>query len=806
MSLLSIRRQTYLLLALAGLLGIAGCNGIPRIDPSGRQLFITPNPNDPSTQTTFESPFGGPSGGGPFGSAPGPASNNQLAPPVLSGSQPASQPLCPLCPLGQCLGGNNCLGGCLSGEPLANAVTTIARKPNETLTITPERVLAPIGSEVILKASVCGQNNYLRTNRRIEWMLGNQGAGQFVTVGEQGEMDILRFPWQRPNKHDNTFAVGYTSPFHTCINRGTPDRTDDLQIRPGDAWITVTSASEGVSFVTASAPETDNWETRRARATIYWVDAQWVLPPSTSVQLGQSHTLVTTVTRKSDGAPVQGWSVEYEVLEGPTARLGYEAGQASNVTTDAQGRASIEVSPTDDQPGMARIKVNVVRPPTAGSMPSPRLDIGGGETVINWTPSASAPVLNEPVLGGDSPAPPAPFEPTPTRPTPPINPNARPQLDVKLTRDTQGIIKQGDSIPVTITVINTGEAIARDISVTDRFEAGLTSPFDTERIGSVTYPAPGSPNRFPDLGPGESDVVRLELQALSSGRQCHEVTVTAAGTDSAFDRQCFDVQAPAAPVVPKIELEAQGDLRREVNDIYLFKSRVFNRGSVVAKNVRVQVVFDGPLEPIQAETGYTLLDNGFSWEVGDLEAGGSIPFNVQFRCLAATRAAKVTAYAKADGVSELIKNAEVEIVPAANAVGPITPNNGAGSGPAATGPIAGQLLLVTNPARVGFPGSLDLRITNTTNVPQRNVEFRLVDVNNRLSIKLTPAQSNVPFSLNQNTIQFGPLPELAAGQSVQVTVPYDAISQGLAPITLETRVNEGQPVQVAQESLTVDSR
>ena len=782
----SPNRLISAILAMAMICLVVGCAGVSRIDPSGRSFFIWPDPADPSTQTTFVSPLGTP---------PGPSSSNQVAPPAYGGTDPWC-PLCPICPLGNCgLGGCGCFGNDRP-TPVTDAVTQVARKPAETLSITPERILAPIGSEVILKASVCGENNYLRTNRRVEWMLGANGAGQFVTVGEQGELDIMRFPWQRPNKHDNLYAVGYTSPFHTCINRGTPDRSDDVQIRPGDAWITVTSASEGVSYVTASAPETANWDTRRARATIYWVDAEWVIPPSTSVQLGQPHALVTTVKRQSDGAPIAGWIVKYEVVEGPTARLGYESGQVSEATTDAQGRASMQVSPTDDQPGMARVNVTVVRPAQSGSMPSPRLEVGGGEVVIDWTPTASVVETPQPSLPDQgSTVIPAPFEPAPTRPSPPVTPSGRPELEVKVRRDTQGIIKPSDSIPVTITVRNTGDAVARNIGIVDKFDPGLTSPYDTEKIGKITYPS------FPDLQPGESDIARLELQAISSGRQCHEVTVTANGAETAFDRQCFDIEQPPAPQPPRISVVSQGEIRREVGQIYELRTRVTNTGSVVAKNLKVEILFDGPLKPLQAEQGHQIQPNGFKWDIPEIAPGESRPFNVQFRCIRPTRAANLTVYVNADGISEQIKNSQVEIAEATN-TGPL---DGTDNNTPVASPLTGTLTSNSN-AKVGLPGTFDVVLTNTSSQTLQNFSFRILDSGSRISMKLTPSQSNVPFRVNGNALEFGPIAQLPVGQSIRLTIPYDGLAQGTTALVLQSKLADNTVTQHDQLNLVVEPR
>ena len=66
--------------------------------------------------------------------------------------------------------------------------------------------------------------------------------------------------------------------------------------------VTLTSPIEGTSVVTAHAPAYA--EFNQATSTIYWVDAQWLIPQPAVVEMGRSHTLTTTVMRKTDGTPL----------------------------------------------------------------------------------------------------------------------------------------------------------------------------------------------------------------------------------------------------------------------------------------------------------------------------------------------------------------------------------------------------------------------------------------------------------------------------------------------------------------------
>ena len=124
------------------------------------------------------------------------------------------------------------------------------------------------------------------------------------------------------------------------LNRGTADPSDDVQLRDGEAWISVTSPTEGTSLVTAMAPVVEAWNRRKATATIYWIDAQWIFPPPTSAATGTSQTLTTTVTRRTDGTPIAGWQVRYEILDRGAAGFAPDGAEAVEVTTNELGQAS----------------------------------------------------------------------------------------------------------------------------------------------------------------------------------------------------------------------------------------------------------------------------------------------------------------------------------------------------------------------------------------------------------------------------------------------------------------------------------
>ncbi|MEQ8848334.1 hypothetical protein [Botrimarina sp.] len=760
-------------LAVAAAVLVSGCAGLPRIDPSGRRILVWPEPAAPAA-----APAGLPSLG------------NVDAPPVFSGQTVSPLPPATAPPVGS-----------VAGVPTfvqPSPQQAVAAKPaEETLSITPERVLAPIGSEVVLKAGVCNRDGFLRTNRRVEWMLGQEGAGQFVRVGEQGELDILRLPWQRPDKRDNAYAVGYTAPFDVCLRRGTPDPTDDVQVERGEAWITVTSASEGVSYVTAAAPETDNWDARRATATVYWVDAQWRFPPPQALQPGQAATLTTFVTRQSDNAPIAGWLVRYEVAGGDaTAQLGYGGGQSASVPTDASGRATIQVTPTDDRPGTAQVRVTVVRPAQSAPMPSPELVVGAGEAIVTWSPAAVIGPIDTPTTpaqpSAPAPQPPAPFEPPPSQPADPILPpvaGAGPRLEVSVSRESTGRVAPNDSVPVLITLRNTGDAPAEDIGLVIDYDRGLLNANDT--MGRYRLER----DDLRDLGPGESIAVDAVFEAVTPGRQCLSVTATAATGAEAFERLCVEVAPPAPAPAPELRIEADLDAVRDVGQTLTYLATVYNDAAVAAENVRVEILNSPELTPEQATDGWAELPNGLVWQGERIEAGGRLSFTVEYLCESATRDAVITTYALIDEQEKAQRTVGVEIRPAPDAPPPAAPQAS----------LEGSLSSLANPAQVGRSSTLDATITNTTDEPIENVQFRVL-FPPQIEPQLTQAGSPLGFQRNQNAIEFSPIEVLGAGQSYRVAIPYTPTDQGQVLIQLEMRTGATGEVNRAETTVTIRGR
>jgi uncharacterized repeat protein (TIGR01451 family) len=497
-------------------------------------------------------------------------------------------------------------------------------------------------------------------------------------------------PWDTPRKIDNWYAIGSTANFPTTLHRNSGTPVGDIPIQRGEAWISLTSPTEGASYVTAYAPGVDDWQLRRAIATIYWVDAQWLFAPSAVEETGRAHVLTTTVTRRSDGTPIQGWIVRYEVAGGS---LGYSAGKSVEVPTDASGRASVEVSPTDVSGGAATVTMVLVRPPQTLPVAAPQLEIGRGAATITWGAAVAAPapfvapaptiaapsttvpssppatfgapspqislppppISNSPAPASPQPSPSqrAPLQPGPAQPigsaptrdpyaatTPSpqaTQPAGKADLIVQVTRTSPEQVKVGDFASFDVIVTNRGTATAHKIELLDQFDRGLKHPSAQPNEYAIKYPG------MKDLAPGESSRVALTFEVVASGQQCHTVTVSADTGSPATDRGCVTAVAAKAPIAPALEVSKVAPTRQYVGETAKFKIVIKNSGQVPVTRLEVLDQYDAAFSPRPIDGGSQTVGPGrILWRIDRLDHDERREFNVEAACVTPTSSSNRT--------------------------------------------------------------------------------------------------------------------------------------------------------------------
>lgn len=646
----------------------------------------------------------------------------------------------------------------------------VAPYGKDYLRVVPEGLVAPVGSEMLVKAGIFSPDGSLTSNQRVDWSINPTGAGQFTELGWRDIGQLFGF-MEAPQRIDNWNATSTTAVVPITLNTSTPDPNDDIPIYRGEAWVSLTSPVEGTSVVTAIA--TAYSEFNQATSTIYWVDAQWFFPQPTVVEPGRSHTLTTSVVRRTDGAPLAGWIVRYDVSGGA---LGYEGGNFVESATDANGRASVEVTPKDVGGGTTSVGITVIRPQTAGPAVMPRLQLGRSVTTVSWAagvtavpvaPVAPLPIsappsaAPQPSLPPTSPPPAATSSPYTPPPAAPAAPNpyspqaataAAPRLDANLRTVSTDQVSVGGFAAFELTVTNRGEGIARHIVITDRFDRGLRHPSAKPNEYTVVY------SQMKDLGPGESATIPLTFQVVDGGQQCHEATVTADGADPATQRGCITAKQAG------LELKIIGPRSSVVGQVAEFKATVSNVSDVAATNVQIAVRSDANIALSPEGDLQPSADGSLAVKIDSLAAGERRSFSLHGQCRGQSNLACTRIYATADGGVNQAAEACVEILPPAPS----------GQAPGAAAPAAGSNLRLTvnatkASAHVGEKQLINVIIENAGQQVETKVSMRVL-----LPAELTPDATQIQppaEMLLENEIRFPTINELPPGQQQQYLIP-----------------------------------
>lgn len=353
-----------------------GCRQLqlPAIDPNGRCLFL------PLTNTTqLDIP--------PLHSSPG-----------QQGIIPTPAYQAPVAPA-PCVGANCEPGGVCNlfhrKHDCLNKIHDHFRCPGKMgeLQLTPLRVVAPVGGEVVLLAGICGEDGYLVKREPIEWMIAPDSVGQIIEVNDDapGKLSSLLHP-HRPKveKLGVDFAKGRTSSKTQIIDRGTPNCDDDIHLRDGETWVSISSPTAGITRVTSLAPESKIWDRRRQTAVIYWLDAKWDLPAAQIVKSDQRVLLRTKVTKSEQLVPASGWLVQYTILNPAIATfVGPPDAQRMDERTirtvvDRDGFGYAELAAVPGAMGTTPVQIDIISPAQPDDN-LPELPVGSGETFVTFS-------------------------------------------------------------------------------------------------------------------------------------------------------------------------------------------------------------------------------------------------------------------------------------------------------------------------------------------------------------------------------------------------------------------------------------
>lgn len=671
------------------------------------------------------------------------------------------------------------------------------------ISVSPSQVIAPVGSEVVMIASVCGIEGYMLTNQRVEWMLSPEGAGQFLSPGEREPLAVAHWLHGLPKKIDARYVVNTTLYAPTTLDRGTPNLTDDVLVLPGQSWVTVTSPVEGTSHVTVFAPEVYGWDRRQQSATIYWVDAQWRFPAPHIAPAGGRSTLTTQMTRQSDGSPLAGWRVRYEIVGGPDAAFSPDGTLVFEVLSNETGQAPAEIFQKAPVAGTNQIQIQVIRPAGPGGQ-TRDLPIGTGSTLQTWVSEGATPATQAPTATTAPPSTPPTIAP-PSAP-PPSQPGSAAQLEITVNGPDTAVV--GGNAQFEIVVANRGTAPATRLVITDRFDAGLqhevsASPIQRDMV---------------DLQPGSVDRMNVTFHVLQAGQLCQQIEVNGDGGVRATARKCVNAsEAPAAPPAnepqpqsappsatatgPQLVVGIDRAGPRRVGDTVLFTIDVTNGSDRPLENVAISNNFESSLKPAQATDGHEWFGGSvLGWRLGTLDAGAKVQRQVAFKCLHESPRACNRVTVTATGMDTLGDEKCVTIVGQGPAVvPPATPPAGAGvpATPSAS-PLEISVADTTDPLKVGNDTTYQILVTNKTSQSLFDVT---VTASYSAALRFEGLTSDLHGSILANGVRFDPRRELRAGESLSFELRMKGMHPGTAQFHAEV-TSRGQAKPVAADQST----
>lgn len=460
------------------------------------------------------------------------------------------------------------LGGCRDAYPHSFTIATgdiipTHAKPAEggyytnwdpfavSLELTPVVDVNPVQTQHILIATVRDKDGKPLPNRRVEWMIPEESVGVIVEVDESG--------WRasRGHKVTNRYAVSHTNNFDHVLTRGNDDPSDDIQLKKGQTWCVITSPVEGTTHMIAYAPGIYNWDKHKVFAQKHWRDVKWEMPPPATNPIDTPHTFTTRVLKHSDGAPLAGYEVTYQIVGGPAASFGGR--QATTVRTDAGGNAAATITQTTPVEGVNDVKVDIVRPAEGGCDPSPALRVATGKTTKTW-----------------------------------IGPK------IAITKTAPATALVGDVIDYNITVSNPSQVAAKEVVLSDKLPDGMqyvSSSPQAQVNGSTLWWQLGT------LAGGGSSSATIQVKATRTGdfRNCADV----AAKYGLSARACADTKVGAA----KLTLRKTAPAEVLICEPIPYEFTVTNVGDAAATNVRLSdtlpdgLVFSDDRKAISVDIG-----------------------------------------------------------------------------------------------------------------------------------------------------------------------------------------------------------
>ncbi len=386
---------------------------------------------------------------------------------------------------------------------------------------------------------------------------------------------------------------------------------------------------------------------------------------------------------------------------------------------------------------------------------------------------------------------------------------AAPPIRLEVTGPAQTTV--GARVTFLLNIINTSPSPTAKFVLIDRYEAGLRHPSLKE---NPIY------RDIEPLAPGESRQITVEFDAIAPGPTCNIVEIVNDGSNAlvASNRACVNVApggtvppatapttptptppitqppttTPTAPTPvtpeaprPTLQIRKTGPNQRLAGEQAEFTIDITNTSTVNATQLKLTDNYDTVLRPVQATDGHAFVGNDLVWVVDQLPPNRTIRFQVVCRCdRAAPRACNRVTVSCAEGA-----RADDEFCLAIQSV---------------VVPLSISLTDSTDPLNVGAVGLYEIRVTNNGTDSDRNVAVGVT-----FPAELTPLDQgnsgpspNTRFSVQGQTVRFEPIAEIRGKETLIYRVNARAMGAG-TNVTIRAEVtSQNTPTPASADTKT----
>lgn len=341
----------------------------------------------------------------------------------------------------------------------------------------------------------------------------------------------------------------------------------------GQATLTITSTRPGDTDVTAFVPQIADDNAHKVFAVKHWVDMTVQFPADAVNLVGTDHPMLLRITKVSDGSPISDVDVSWAIIDDDPVATIDDAQNAVTTTTNENGETVVTLRQVAPGIGDNQVLIQV-------------LEEGTGNTMFGHTVTKQ---WQSPTLEVDKQGP-----------------------------DNLGLRKTAE---YSVTVTNSGDTTATDVTLTDDLPAGLSLVSSNPAAGS----SDGSTITWSlgDIAASGSVTVTMVLSADAVGEQINTATAVSVEGITGQDTTLTSV------IPGSISLAKTAPAETIVGDNLTYEITATNDGEGGLSDIVVRDTLPASLTYVSSNPEATVgADGTVSWLIANLDAGSSATLSV----------------------------------------------------------------------------------------------------------------------------------------------------------------------------------